>query len=900
MRLVARIRVLWRNLMRREHVEQSLDDELRHYIDLIAAEHERAGLTRAEARRAALVATGGVEQIKETTRDEWAGAALSSIARELNYAGRTLRRSPTFLVIAITTLAIGIGGATAVFTVIKASLLRPLPAVLEPDRLVTVERIEKAGSEAESSFPDYRDMAAQSSALIGLAGFNGTSMEVEDSASSARQWVSLVTDDFFTVLGVHPVAGRFWTATNANAKDQDTDPVAVLGYALWQRRFGGSAAVIGSRIKLDGTAFTIIGVAPPRFIGAMATHTMEIFIQMAPGGRTSPKLGDIDLSSRREPWLRLVGRLGPGKTLDDAQRDLAAIAARLAAAYPETNHGRSARVLPRTGMTAEERADMSRVPRLLAIAVAMLLLIACGNVASLSLVRAASRRRELATRVALGASRGSLVRQVALEGALSALGAGVFGVIVAQVLVHSAALVDTVVSMSDLDLALDPRVLAVALGASALTAILVSVMPAMQVSRLSPGAVLKDGGGAVRRSMGGQRVLVAAQVGASLVMLSGAAIIFSAFHRVLAAHDSLDPGGLVDAPLGSRMSIKDTTAQIAFVREVLARAAADPHIARAAFATTIPPFQWSGTALVFRQGEEPPPGSSTEQTAKTGLRVNAIKVSETFFDVMNIPVVRGRAFTTGDTRTSEAVAIVSRRLASILWPAQNPIGRVVAWPPAKGPARPPLRVVGVAEDTRDPSLAGDSPLAMYLSLAQQPSPWLEFLVRGRGGSVVPEAAIRRLVASVDPRVTVYGSRTLRDRLEGEVRPQRTASAWVGVFAAIALLLASIGLYGVVAQGVVQRTRELAVRSALGATPGGILATVLGDGMRVAAIGVIVGGLGSLAAVRVLRSLFGGVAANDPRPTAVAVAVLALAMVSAAYLPARRAARLNPADALRSD
>jgi putative ABC transport system permease protein len=384
------------------------------------------------------------------------------------------------------------------------------------------------------------------------------------------------------------------------------------------------------------------------------------------------------------------------------------------------------------------------------------------------------------------------------------------------------------------------------------------------------------------------------------VMLSSAAIIFSAFHRVLAAHETFDPGGLIDAPVDAGISIPDTTAQIAFFREVLARAAADPSIAGAAFATTIPPFQWSSSLLVFRQGEAPPAGSSAERRAKTGLRVNAIKISDTFFDVMKIPVVRGRAFTAGDTRTSERVAVVSRRLANILWPAQNPIGRIVTWPPVTGPARRPLRVVGVAEDTRDPSLAGAPPLAMYLPFAQQPSSWLDLLLRGRNGVIVPEAAIRHLVASVDPRVTVFGSRTLRDRLADEVRPQRTASAWVGVFAAIALLLASIGLYGVVAQGVVQRTREFAVRSALGATPRGIVATVLGDGIRVATVGMIAGGVGSFAAARALQSLFGGVAANDPRPTVVAALVLTVAMVAAACIPARRAARLNPASVLRSD
>jgi predicted permease len=536
------------------------------------------------------------------------------------------------------------------------------------------------------------------------------------------------------------------------------------------------------------------------------------------------------------------------------------------------------------------------------MAVGLLPLIACGNVASLSLVRASARRRERATRVALGASRAALVRQVALEGVVIAAGAGVLGVIIAQALVRSATLVHTVVPLSGVDLSMEPRVLAVALAASALTAMLVSLMPALQIFRVPAGAVLKDGGGAVRRrSAGGQRALVAAQVGASLVLLSAAAIIFSAFQRVLAAHEGFDPRGLTDVGLRVNRSIHDGAKQAAFYRAVLARAAAEPEIASAAVTSTIPPFQWAMRASVFRRGEEPPPSALIGRELELGLRVNASFVSQEFFDVMRIPLVRGRAFNEGDDERAAPVVIIGRRLAEALWPGEDPIGRFVAWPAVEGRARPPLRVVGVATDTRDVALAGDPPLAMYMPFTQHPgSSPSSLIVRGRGGVPVPASTLRRIVADVDPGVAVSGGRTLLERLREELRPQRTASAWIGVFGAIALLLAAIGLYGVVAQGVLQRTRELAVRSALGATPGGIFAMVLGDGMRLAAIGGLVGGAGAIAALRVLRSLFTGVQAVDMKAAIVAAAMLAVAMLAATYLPARRAARLDPAEALRCD
>jgi predicted permease len=899
MRLIARARSLWWNLARRNRVERELDEELSSYVDLLSQDYERAGLSPEHARRRAILESGGIAQVKEATRDARAGDALATLARDLRYALRTLRRSPGFFIIATVVLGIGIGGATAVFTVIKGSLLRPLPAVPEPHQLVSIERVQSDGSMTEVSYPDYQDFRNGSTSLAGLAGFDGTSMPLTNATGTEREWVSFVTDDFFAVLGVRPVAGRVFTPADSINADAGAARVVVIGYELWQRRFGGAASAIGASITLDDHAFTVIGVAPPRFIGAMATNTMDAWAPIRIGTYTSPITEGFNLVSRRAPTMRLVGRLVPRKTVEDARRELTTKADYLAATHP-VNRGRGVRVWSGAGMTTEERVDASRVPRLLALAVGLLLLIACGNVASLSLIRVAGRRRELATRVALGASRARLIRQVVLEGTVVAAAAAALGIGVAVLLVRSTSLVDAVISMEDMDLAIDLRVLAVALVASTLTSALISVAPAIHAARLPPGAVLKDGAGAGRRRSLGQRVLVGAQVAASLVLLSAAATIFATFTRVLATHRATDPQALTDVRVTPPKSLAAPAQQLAFYRALVAQAASEPGVESVTLASTVPPFQWSRRVSVFRRGEEPSRAALAGRELELGIRVLMTDVSESFFHVMRIPLLLGRGFAPSDDLASEAVTIVNRRLADMLWPERDPIGQVIAWPSVEGRERPPLRVVGVAGDTRDVTLAADPQPAMYVPHAQHPSGSLLLIVRGRAGQTVSANDVRRIVTAVDPWAVALGGRTLLERILEALRPQRRASVGIAVFGLIALLIASIGLYGVVAQSVLQRTRELAIRAALGATPRGILGTVLRDAARPAVVGILAGMVASAVAVPVLRSLFAGVRAADARLTLVGVAVLGIALLTAALVPARRAARFSPADALRSD
>lgn len=895
-RAIVWLRSLWSNLVRRDDVNAALDDEIRTYVDLLAGDYEKNGMSPADARRAALVATGGIDQVKDATRDAWAGGAVVEVRREFGYAMRTLRRSPGFLAVAIATLAIGIGGATAVFTVIKGSLLRPLPAVPDPGRLVSIVGVQRNRIVDDYSYAEYDDLRGASTALTGIAAYNGTSYALGEADNPTRVWVSFVSNNFFDVLGVRPILGRMFDSTTSATVDGD---VIVIGHALWQSQFAGSPNVIGSILKLDGVPFTIVGVAPPGFIGAMALHRMELWMPVATREKQVPRLlAGLSLTSRRDMMFWLVGRLAPGRTIDDAQRELDGVASQLAAAYPETNAERGVRVLSGAGMTPEERADLARVPRLIAMAVVVLLLIACGNVAGLFLVRASARRREHATRLALGASRAALVRQVALEGVLIAMFAGVLGVALASLLVRSATLVSGIVSMRGVDLTMDRRVLAVAVLAASVTAILVSLAPALQISRVSPSAVLKDGGGAGRRSRV-QRVLVGTQVGASLVLLYAAGILFGAFERVLSTQDRHEPESLVD--ITPRTRGLDTATLLDLQRRVVERLAAEPSIGDVALASTILPFQWSAGTRVYRRGEEPPPGPLSQAQIDAALRVTFVEVSPTYFETMRVALVGGRGFDPTDRFGATPVAIVSRALADALWPGREPIGQFVAWPPLDGPARAPLLVVGVAEDVARMLDNTQRPIpAIFVPLTQRVVQSPALLVRGRNGAPPDLELLRQIISEVDSRIVVLGGRTLASRLDEHLRPQRMASAWVAAFGVIALLLAGIGVYGVVAQGVLQRTREFAIRCALGATPERVLASVIGDGMRMAVVGALVGVLAAAAAYRVVQSLFVGVHAVDVKAIALVAGVLTLAMIVATYLPARRAALLNPSDALRSD
>ena len=893
MSLMSRARALWWNLRHRSAVDAALDDELAAYVELLAAEHRRAGLDPDAARRAAMLETGRLDATKDAVRDVWIGSSLVAAIRELRQTVRSLRRAPLYVTMTVLTLSIAIGSATALFTIVKGSLLRPLPAVAAPDRLISIEPVRGSAVLYDFSYPDYRDLQRATS-LDGLALYDGTSMVFRDSIASGRAWTSYVSGDFFSVLGVRPELGRVLDTTDAIPGS--ISPVVVIGYDFWQSHFGGSPSAVGAKLLINNYPLTVIGVAPRGFVGAMAMHRMEMWLPLTVLAPIARRPATLD--SRSEVQGRLVGRLAAGKTVEDARAELSVIAKRLAESYVE-DQGRGVIVYAGAGMTVEERDDAARLPRLLGYAVAVLLLIACANVANLTLVRTAARRRELATRLSLGASRGSLISRLAVEATLLAFAAACCGIGLAFLLLSSPVLVNLVVSMHAMDLTIDWRVLAIAASASTVAMIAVTIVPAFETARVSPASLLRNGGAAVRRRSRGQRTLVVVQVAASLVLLASAAIVMGAVRHTARSDLGFDPGRISITFLSPSDGGLDSARQAAFYRDVVERVAAQRDVESAALASTAPPATWARPSRVFRRGEEPPAGIPLDR-APNAVFAYVDDVSPGFFATMKIPVFLGRDFSSHDAGSDEPVAIVSKRLADAMWPGANPIGRYVVRPRANKKARSPLRVVGVVGDVRFAGATSEPGAALYVPYSQSSDPGnLTLIARGRG-QLLPDSLVRTVVREVETTADPGFSKPLVERMSGEFTDQRRVSGWLGAFGAIALFLAALGLYSVIAQDVLQRTRELAVRAALGARPEALVGLVLGDVGRLMAIGVAGGALASFVAVRSLRASYAGLGYVDPLACALVLGVLVTAASIASYLPARRIAKLDAALALRAD
>ena len=833
---------------------------------------------------------------------------METFWQDVRYGFRVLRASPGFAAVAVLSLALGIGANTSIFSVVNAALLRPLP-VTQPDRLVFVFNGSRTNPYSTSSYPDYVDYRDENEVFSDLLTYSSITMSARADDQTELISGSIVSGNFFDALGVRAALGR--TFLPEEDATPNTHPVAVISHGMWERRFGGDPKLIGQQLTLNGHAFTIVGVAPRGFNGPEVLENNEIYVPTMMQALVRPPRGGFsgdmnpDLLGRRGArWMRMIGRLKPGVGIEQAQAAMTAIADGLAQAYPEDNRNTIATLFPVNKVDPQAYTQLLSVAGLLLAVVAIVLLIACANVANLLLARASARRKEIAVRLAMGASRSRLVRQLLTESLLLSMAGGVVGLLFALWtidLLKSATPPDGIFSFT-LDYKLDGRVLAFTFLLSLATGVTFGLAPALQASRPDLVPALKDEASAAaqgRRRFSLRSLLVVAQVALSLMLLIGAGL----FLRSLNNAQTIDPGFNSDKILDAQLNInllRYTKAQgREFYRQVIERIEALPGVESASLARVVPMSGAGRTSSFLIQGQPGPDNVSrsegTGPDVENQYTVNTNVIGLKYFSTMGIPLLRGRDFTPQDNEGAPLAAIVNEAFVSRYFDGEEALGKRLSFRGAQGPWS---QIVGVARDIKYRTL-GEAPRPyVYVALQQNHETGMALHVRTIGDPVSVAGAVRREVQALDQDLPVTSLQPMSAVLGSSLFAARMGAVLLGIFGLLALLLAAVGLYGVMSYTVSRRTREIGIRMALGAQTGNVLRLVLKEGMALVGGGVAAGLIGAAAVTRLLASFLYGVSPLDAPTFAAIPLVLALAALLATYLPARRAAKVDPMIALR--
>jgi predicted permease len=814
------------------------------------------------------------------------------------FAIRGLRKNPGFAVVCIVTLALGIGANTAIFTVINAVLIRPVPGVANPAELVTFERLQKNNPDYSFGYPDYLDYSDRNQSFTGLAARCRTALALSR-ATTERITGELVSGNYFSVLGVNPVRGRVIVP-----EDVQTDgeaPVAVLSYGIWQRAFGSDPQIAGKNILLNGHSFTVVGVAAAPFAGTSVGSPTDVWLPLTMQPQAMPRMSHGALHNRNSGWIEIFGRLKPHVSLASARSEMQAIAGRLAVAYPESNEHRSVDLIPSFGMDPDDRATLQKFFGLLIASVGLLLLITCSNVANLLLFRADSRRREIAMKLALGASRGELLRQLLTEGLLLSFLAGGLGLLLAP---WSGRLIlafrQPLYALRNVDTSPDARVLGFTLMVALLAGVLFSLLPALQASNLDLVVTLKDNApGAGRRSRL-RNVLVSSQVALCLVLLVAAGVTVRRMQKILNQDPGFTTRNLMMMSISPSIQGYSEIQAQRFYEDLLARVERIPGIQSVSFAATVPPEDWSSRVSIFYEGRVPPLDYYRGHEFEVGIRVDMNNVAPNYFRTMGIPILQGRDFSARDRPGAPLTAIVNQRLAQRLWPDEHAVGKRIEWPSWVGEPRPPLEIVGVSADAKYRSLAADAPLLLYLPEFQNYNGTPTLVLRSLANPAGVLPAVRSAVASLDPNLPIFAVKTISEQVGDSLWQPRMAAGILGSFSILALVLAAVGLYAVVAQWMGQRTREIGIRMAVGAKPRDVMRLVFGYGTELAFGGIGAGIFVASGVSRFVSAQLFGTSSTDFLTMALIVVLLLLVTLAACYVPARRAMRVDPMVALRHE
>jgi predicted permease len=871
----------FRNFFSRTEVDRDLDAELRAHVELLTDEKVAAGMSMDTARRLSLLEVGGVEQIKEEVRGVRAGMWLEQFWQDIRFGLRTLRKSPGFASLAIITIALGIGANTAMFSVIDGVLLQK-PPFADPERVITVLQKQPNGNSNIFSTPDYLDWKRQDSPVSQMAAMRSDSVVFGTGEQAERITGWRVSSEMFSVLGVAPSLGRPFTP------DEDKPGAGnfvLLSDAFWKKNFNADRNILGTKVNLDGIPFTVIGVLPPKF---------QIF---GPGESFWAPLQlptqDALASSRTLHWLLTMARLAPGTSLQQAQSAVNTVATRLHHEDPTGDAG--------FGVVLQSYQDFTttglREPLLLLMGgVGFVLLIACSNVANLLLARGSARRLEISIRTAIGAQRSRIIRQLLTESVLLSLLGGITGLFMA----YGALRVVLAMNLSSLPnvetIQISRVVLAFTFATCVVIGVLFGLMPAVITSKSGATSALRESSrGGVRSGGKSRAVLVATETALAFILLIGAGLALKSLWKAGRIDPGFNPDGVMTFRLSAPAQFKNQP--FLFYKEVTDKIRTLPGVQAAVLARDVPMSGGDPSMPVAVDGGSP---HVTDGQVVTRMRI----IGPDYFRGFQTHVLRGREFTQEDTDTSQPVVVVSKSLAERYWPNKDPIGRTLKPNIADAPW---YTVIGVAEDVRHQGLDADAEPTAYYPYAQFPKSirglagkYMTVVVRSNAHSTGLLDSIRHTVASVDANVPVYAIKSMDDFMADAGSFRRLETSLIGVFAALALILAAVGLYGVMAYSVTQRTREIGVRMALGASRRHVLRLIVAHGMRMACIGLAAGIIGALALARLMASLVYQTSTTD-FATFISVGVfLAIFILLACLVPSLRATRVDPNIALRCE
>jgi predicted permease len=826
---------------------------------------------------------------------------LEHLRADIRYALRGLRRSPLFALVAVASFAVGIGFNTALFTLVDTALFRPLP-VNRPDRLVDVySKDEDAMPYSTSSYPDYQDLRAGNDVFTDMLAYSPTMDALKVGDRSRLAMGETVTGNYFPLLGVTAEVGRTLQPDDDRA---GAPRAAMISHRLWTQEFGASAAVVGQPIRIHNQLYTIVGVAPRRFTGMVPLLAPEIWTPMAyvddvePGGIISivpSPTGNTRLERRGTRWMFIKGRLKPNATVDQAGANLRLIANRLQTTYVQTNKDRGVNVLPTSSVHIHPIADRTLLPIALGlmVVVGLVLLIACANVASMLLARASGRQKEIGIRLAIGASRGRLVQQLVTESVVLAGIGSAAGAALAWLGTGAIAKLQLPIPIRlSLEMHMDTRVLWFTLGVTFVAALAAGLAPALKATRPNLVSELKGetaAAGAAGRRWTLRDGLVAAQIAVTLVLLVSAGLLTRSLFAAQNVKIGFEPSGLAIVSTELGMIGYDEARAKGFYDRALERVRAIPGVESAALAERLPfSINYNENVIFFPERQGP---------NDKGTTIDVARVSSEYFPTLGVPIVQGRNFTNADTPTSPNVAIVNDAFARKFWPHENPIGKRIRVRAYDGPQ---YEVVGVSADYKVSTVGEVSTPYVHYAVSQKPDMGEEIMARTRGDAGAVLNAMRRELLSLDPNVLFLDQQTMDAQVAATLLPARAGAISVSAVGGVAMLLAAIGLYGVIAYAVSRRTREIGIRMALGAERGSVVALILRDGMRLAAIGAAVGVVLAVGAAKAVAGALYGVSFVDPIAWVSALALLTVVAVAANLAPALRASRVDPTLALRSE